>query len=169
MIGGSFGAYILSVTGAVILLAVAEMIMPDGQTAKYVRSALSLILTLIIISPLPNLLRENSAAPAAVVTGTGQPIEYNQSYIAALNTMKARQAEEGAVRHLAQNGFGGARVTLDYSGGTEGITVTAARADVSDMPLPQDSTRAAYLDGFSVCLASYLKIEKGRVFIYGTD
>lgn len=46
--------WLLSVVGAVCLGVLLEIVMPEGQTTKYVRGAFSLLVIFVVVSPLPS-------------------------------------------------------------------------------------------------------------------
>lgn len=47
--------WIMSIVGVVILTALFELFMVEGETKKYIKGILSVIVIIVIISPLPNL------------------------------------------------------------------------------------------------------------------
>lgn len=53
------GAWIISITGVICLGILLDIVLPDGKTTKYIRGAFSLIVILVIVSPLPSLLKKS--------------------------------------------------------------------------------------------------------------
>lgn len=49
-------AWLLSIVGVICLGLLLEIVMPEGQTTKYVRGAFSLLVIFVVIAPLPSLL-----------------------------------------------------------------------------------------------------------------
>lgn len=52
------GAWIISITGVICLGILLDIVLPDGKTTKYIRGAFSLIVILVIVSPLPSLMKK---------------------------------------------------------------------------------------------------------------
>lgn len=52
------GAWIISITGVIYLGILLDIVLPDGKTTKYIRGAFSLIVILVIVSPLPSLMKK---------------------------------------------------------------------------------------------------------------
>lgn len=50
------GVWIMSIVGVISLGILLEIVLPEGQTAKYVKGAFSLLVVFVIAMPLPNLL-----------------------------------------------------------------------------------------------------------------
>lgn len=53
------GAWIISIVGVICLGILLEIVLPEGQTAKYVKGAFSLLIVFVIAAPLPNLLSKD--------------------------------------------------------------------------------------------------------------
>ncbi|MEG2688298.1 MAG: stage III sporulation protein AF [Clostridia bacterium] len=49
-------AWILSIVGVICLGILLEIVLPDGQTSKYVKATFSLLVIFVIVSPLPKAL-----------------------------------------------------------------------------------------------------------------
>lgn len=54
----SVSGWVLSLSGVICISVIAEFILPDGQTNKYVKGIFSFVLLLVIVSPLPKLLNK---------------------------------------------------------------------------------------------------------------
>ena len=50
--------WILSIAGIVCLSVIVELILPEGQMNKYIKGVFSFIIVLVIIMPIPNLLKK---------------------------------------------------------------------------------------------------------------
>lgn len=50
--------WIVTVAGAVVLMHALEILMPDGEMARYVRGVLAVVCMFVIIAPLPSLFRQ---------------------------------------------------------------------------------------------------------------
>lgn len=55
----SISNWILSITGVICLSVIAEFILPDGQMNRYVRGIFSFVVLLIVMSPIPKLLKKD--------------------------------------------------------------------------------------------------------------
>lgn len=53
------GAWIVAITGVICLGILLDIVLPSGQTTKYIRGAFSLILVLVIVSPIPSLVKKD--------------------------------------------------------------------------------------------------------------
>ncbi len=53
------GAWIVAITGVICLGILLDIVLPSGQTTKYIRGAFSLIVVLVIVSPIPSLVKKD--------------------------------------------------------------------------------------------------------------
>ena len=49
--------WILSIVGTVLTITLAEVMLPEGQTAKFIKGVISLMIIYVVIAPIPALLR----------------------------------------------------------------------------------------------------------------
>ena len=49
--------WILSIVGMVLTVTLTEIMLPEGQTAKYVKGVISLMIVYVVIAPIPSLLQ----------------------------------------------------------------------------------------------------------------
>ena len=49
--------WILSIVGTVLTITLTEVMLPEGQTAKYIKGVISLMVIYVVIAPIPSLLR----------------------------------------------------------------------------------------------------------------
>ena len=52
---GAVSAWLLSITGVILLSVLAEFVLPEGQMNKYTKVIFSFVILLVIIMPLPKL------------------------------------------------------------------------------------------------------------------
>lgn len=167
MTGGSFGVYILSIAGAVVIMTVADIIMPEGQTSKYLKSILSLFLVLIIISPLPDMLKKG-ADINSYFTENAFESDYT-SFITSLNAKKAAAVEEKTEKYLEGLGYKGIEVRLVYTGNTEGINIDYVHLDLTNLVFNNNGEHINIIDNIVEYVSVYLGAAKENIYTYGAD
>lgn len=105
-----FGVYIMSVVGAVCLSSLSDIILPDGETKKYVKGIIALIVFAIMISPIPRLVNQDFELSDFIVDDS----EYTSSSAYGLAEIENvyLEKEAFAVKILEENGFPDATVTI---------------------------------------------------------
>ncbi len=85
--------WVLSVAGIAILSVICDVILPEGETRKYIRTVFGIAVTLVIVQPVVVLLSGNTAWDSPVQQ---QPLQ--QSYV---ESVSVRQEEQN-VRQLKE-------------------------------------------------------------------
>lgn len=166
MITGSFGLYIMSVVGAVILSTIAEIIMPEGKTAKYVKNTLSIFLVMIIISPISQLLTGDINFNDFF---KNESIETNYSFILKLNEKKAEALEKDTQNYLQQNDYDNITVNILYTGNEEGIKIDFVHLDLTKFEFKENDLHIHIIDNIIDLVSRYLNIAKENIYTYGAN
>ena len=90
-------AWLISIVGVVVLIAIAEMVLPEGRMRGAVRGVFSVILMLVVLSPLPSIKN-------AEWTGV-QGIESDEITLDGINALKESALENDCEKMLARLGY----------------------------------------------------------------
>lgn len=86
------GAWLLKITGVIALSALSSLLIPNGQTKKYVKGIFALITLFVLVSPLPKLLKSDfSGFPNAFDTVSELEIDETFLYGVATNAYKTQE------------------------------------------------------------------------------
>lgn len=98
------GAWLLKITGVIALSALSSLLIPNGQTKKYVKGIFALITLFVLVSPLPKLLKSDfSSFPNAFDTAVELEIDETFLYGVATNAYKTQ--ERNIEKFLKENGI----------------------------------------------------------------
>ena len=98
--------YLLSIVGVVMLFVVIELVLPEGQLAKYVKSIMSVVLIFVIASPLPSLLKNG------INFSFDTSADLNESYLETVQSQSLRALENSLTEDLEENGILNAEVQV---------------------------------------------------------
>jgi len=156
----------MSVVGAVVLTTVAEILMPEGKTAKYVKNTLSIFLVLIIISPI-----------SKIMTGeinfnnffNSESYQTDYSFISKLNEKKVTAIEEDTENYLKSNGYENITVNILYTGTAEGVNIDYVHLDLTKFEFKDNTVHIYIIDNIIDTVTIYLGIAKENIYRYGAD
>lgn len=94
------GQWVVTVAGIAILSVLCDIILPEGQTRRYVKTVFGVVVTLVIVQPLVGLF--NGDISFSVEENT---VEIQQSYVNSVNDRHLQSAAESAKKTLAANGI----------------------------------------------------------------
>lgn len=115
------GVWIMSIVGVICLGLLLEIVLPEGQTAKYVRGAFSLLVVFVIAAPLPKLLKKDWSMSLG-----GYKFEIDEEYVNSTYAAYTRTTAAELEKYLSDNGYA-AKVELELSDSTP---ATLTRIDV---------------------------------------
>lgn len=106
----SISSWVLSIAGVICLSVVADFILPEGQTGKYVRGIFSFIILLVMISPLPKLLNKENFSN---LFGFDYVIEVDEDYLYQLNLDRLSYCKQEIEEQIQKYGYKNVEVYLN--------------------------------------------------------
>ncbi len=79
------GAWLISICGIAVLAVLCDVILPDGNTRKYIKTVVGIVITLVIVQPIISLF---TSSESGNWIQSGGKVEIQQSY---LNHISQRQ------------------------------------------------------------------------------
>ena len=93
------GQWVITVAGVAVLSVLCDIILPEGQTRKYVKTVFGVVVTLIIVLPLVNLVKDRFTFEYDPVTETA----VQQQYLDNVDNRQKYNAEKNIVVILRAN------------------------------------------------------------------
>lgn len=98
------GAWLLKITGVIALSTLSSLLIPNGQTKKYVKGIFALITLFVLVSPLPKLLKSDfSGFPNAFDTAT--ELEIDETFLHGVATNAYKTQERNIEKFLKEKGI----------------------------------------------------------------
>ncbi len=98
------GAWLLKITGVIALSALSSLLIPNGQTKKYVKGIFALITLFVLVSPLPKLLKSDfSGFPNVFDTAT--ELEIDETFLYGVATKAYKTQERNIEKFLKEKGI----------------------------------------------------------------
>lgn len=129
-------AWILSIAGVTILSVVVDLILPSGQTAKYIKNIFAFVMILVIISPLPALIKGNFNVNDIFES---EEIVLQEDYIYQVNKDKLTALEEEITSSLEEKGIKNVVVTINADIFQIEMKILEVNVDLSDLVIDENS------------------------------
>lgn len=94
------GVWIMSIVGVICLGILLEIVLPEGQTAKYVKGAFSLLIVFVIAAPLPGLFKKDWK-----LSFDSSDFKIDEDYINSTYAAYADGISDRVQRLLKENGY----------------------------------------------------------------
>lgn len=156
----------MSITGVVALGVLLDVLLPKGQTSKYIKGIFSLIVIYVIIRPLPSLLRRAEDLDELLFSDYTASMEVDETFLQSIEYMEA-SAEERVEAKLKANGFSGATVKIVYADGRRG-KIDYINVDFSDTVI-NGSLSGIEISEIKELVSDELNVKKEEVRIIGSN
>ena len=128
--------WILSITGVTILSVLVDLIMPNGQTAKYIKNVFAFMMILVIISPLPSLLKGNFDIGDIFQI---EEIVIQEDFVYQVNRDKLTALEDSINKTLEEEGLKNVIVTINADIFQIEMQIKEINVDLSDLVIDGNS------------------------------
>ncbi|HCJ01591.1 MAG TPA: hypothetical protein DIC18_02790 [Clostridiales bacterium] len=123
--------WIMSIVGMVLTVTMTEIMLPEGQTAKYIKGVISLMVVYVVIAPIPSLIRSKIDINSFFDFSSGS-YESDQAFIQIIKEDKQSALSQQMERIYHANGFTQAKasVLLNEKSEVVGVIVSVKGEDV---------------------------------------
>ena len=123
-------SYILSVIGIVFVSVLIEIILPNGQTAKYIKGIFSIFVVFVLINPVINFFKKDFDISRYIIT---DGVSVDKKLLKNLYKNQIIATEQDIVNTLEANGYSGVIVNLEYEIVEEKIKISKAKINLDKL------------------------------------
>ena len=106
-------SWVMSIAGIICLSVLIELLMPDGQMNRYIKNIFSFIVILVIILPIPKLMKSNIDYDN-IFYNQGS-VEIDENYLYQLNLDRINKLKGDIESEILRNGYKNVSVYLNSS------------------------------------------------------
>ena len=129
-------AWILSIAGVTIISVLVDLILPNGQTAKYIKNIFAFVMILVIISPLPSLINGKFSVDDIF---DNEEILIQEEFIYQVNRDKLTALEESIVETLNENGISNVAINVNADIFQLDMQIKEVYVDLSEIVIDENS------------------------------
>lgn len=155
----AFAGWGLTLLGLAIVTTVAEMLLPHGKTKSAVRYVVAVVAALVIITPIPSMLKHGINFDFDFGTGSVTDTEYLE-YV---DGLKEKLIENSVVRYVESKGVSGLIVAVELDGE---FNVKSASIDFSKTVMTGNDEHINKSEIIRL-VADYLRIGEEAIMTYG--
>ncbi|MBE7073811.1 MAG: hypothetical protein E7379_01820 [Clostridiales bacterium] len=130
-------SWILSIAGIICLSVLIELILPDGQINKYIKSIFSFVIVLVVISPIPKLLNTN--INYANLFQFENSFMLDEDYLYQLNFDKMNALQAVIEDEILENGYENVKVFINSNIFESSLKIKSVCVDLSDLVISQNA------------------------------
>ena len=125
----TISSWLLSIAGIVVLSVLTEFVLPDGQINKYVKVVFSFIVLLVIILPIPKLLKSDFNLSQFM----GEEVGLQQDYLEQINLNKVTALTEEINSKIVDSGLQNVEVAINSNIFAEKLEIYGISVDLREM------------------------------------
>lgn len=129
--------YILAVLGIVIISVLVEIILPSGQTAKYIRSILAVFVVYVLVNPIISFLNNDFDLKKYL---TVDQIKLNHTLLDNLYQSQIQAKQTDLENKLKEEGYLNVEVVLVYEIVEEEIKISKVKVDIKNLVITSNNT-----------------------------
>lgn len=129
--------WIISIAGVICLSVIVELILPEGQMNKYIKGIFSFIIILVIILPLPKLLK--SEIDLSNIFNYNQNIEADEDYLYQLNLDKLNYLQEEIQTNAHDRGYKNVKVYISADIFEKQLQIKEINVDLTNLVISNNA------------------------------
>ena len=149
------GEWLVGIVGVISLGLLLEILLPDGQTSKYVRGAFSLLVILVVISPIPKLLGGEYNLDL-----TGVNYDVDLDYVQQTSSQYTDILEDDLEKILKEQGIESVVEIVVKEGSVKDVDFVMIKIFLSRIDENQENT---FINVSKDMVSKYLSIDKNNV------
>lgn len=155
----------ISVVGIVVITLLVDIILPQGETNKYIKSVMSIITVLVLLQPLPLLFSGESGVFTSALTSEGEEIKNDEVFLANYYARLARVKEARLTKTLEEAGYENVSVCIFMSGVNNMPSISKVLLNLTNMVIRGSDAHINKIEKIRSIAAAYLQISPEKIEI----
>ena len=162
----SIVTWLISILSIVLVGTVADLLLANNRMGKYVKSVFASLTILVIILPLPNLIRNGINFDTSFIFNN--EIVLDNSFLDYANRVRLSSLARGVESQLAADGVRGGQVSIIGTASNTLIEIDSVRINIENVVIDGIMGNINRSEHVANLVMGYLNIERGRIIIYGS-
>ncbi|MCI5797469.1 MAG: stage III sporulation protein AF [Firmicutes bacterium] len=158
----SISSWILSIAGISVIGVLVELVLPNGQTKKYVKGVFAFVVVMVIITPLPKLLGNDFQVDDIFEEDA---IIIQEDFVYQINRDRLEKIEEMIEGDLKDEGLENVQVKINANIFTNEMTIDAVFVDLSNLVITEKGEHKNTNEIIINSILKYVSVEKSDIVI----
>ncbi len=158
---GIFGGWILSIIGIVLIGVIVDLILPDGEMQKYIKSIFLVFVVFVMINPILNFNIDKIDFNKFIYNSSS--VEINENFLINYNKEYKKSLEKVCEASLENKGFKNVIVTIYLNMSTTKFEIKQVELNLKNLVINENSVHIDKYKEIKSIILSLLDIEENRV------
>lgn len=154
-------AWVMAIAGVCVLGVLVDLILPNGQTKKYIKGIFAFVVVLVVVSPLPSLFNKDFSISNIFKENDAMIIQ--EDFIFKVNKDRIESLENMIEADLSEQGASEIKITLSANIFTDKLKIDAVFVDLSRMVLSSNLEHKDINELVIKSVLKYVQIEKDSI------
>lgn len=154
-------AWVMAIAGVCVLGVLVDLILPNGQTKKYIKGIFAFVVVLVVVSPLPSLVNKDFSL--ANIFKEDDAMIIQEDFIFKVNKDRIESLENMIEADLSEQGASEIKITLSANIFTDKLKIDAVFVDLSRMVLSSNLEHKDINELVIKSVLKYVQIEKDSI------
>jgi len=155
--------WVIGILAIVILGVVVDLLLAENKMGKFVKSVFATVTILVIILPLPSLMRNGCNFDENFIIQN--EFELDRNFLEFANRIRINALERGVEAQLREDGVTGARVSIEGRVENHDVVVDRILIDIANANFETIAGQFNPRDLVQRLIAGYLNIDRARIVI----
>jgi len=160
-------SWIISIASVSLLMTALDLLMTEGETKKYIKGIMSIIVIFVVIAPLPKLFNKNFDTDSILNTDE-KNVSADEGYLYRVYIARYAEKELLVQKALAEKGLSHAvvKINIAYGGGME-VEIVNVTVDLNTAVITENQKNININELITGTVKAALGVEQEKVIIYG--
>lgn len=154
-------AWVMAIAGVCVLGVLVDLILPNGQTKKYIKGIFAFVVVLVVVSPLPSLFNKDFSLSNIFKENDAMVIQ--EDFIFKVNKDRIESLENMIEADLSEQGASEIKITLSANIFTDKLKIDAVFVDLSKMVISSNLEHKDINELVIKSVLKYVQIEKDSI------
>lgn len=163
-------SWIVSIVSVVILMVMLDLFIGEGETKKYIKGIMSIIIIVVIIAPLPKILKKDYTINEVFQESsyTENEIKVDDSFLYRLYRAQYAKKEMEIQKYLASQGIKGSVVVISIAYGESGtVDITNVLISMENTVITEIDKNININEMIYDSVQSIISVQRERIIING--
>lgn len=150
----------ISVVGTVLLTVLADVILPDGQTNKYVKTALSVVVILAMLAPVVKI-----ADGSLSFVSDDKQYQAQSQYLYMVEQKQESEIEQRLISELAKSGYKNCIVEAEATLDEQGLAIDKISVNLKNAVIPDGMSNILVTEDITDIVSKQCGVASEKVVI----
>lgn len=150
----------ISVVGTVLLTVLADVILPDGQTNKYVKTALSVVVILAMLAPVVKI-----ADGSLSFVSYDKQYQAQSQYLYMVEQKQESEIEQRLISELAKSGYKNCIVEAEATLNEQGLAIDKISVNLKNAVIPDGMSNILVTEDITDIVSKQCGVASEKVVI----